>query len=76
MVQYSVQLQGQFWMQFNMATSSFSQHAKEYAENVGQSIILVDGKRLASLMLEHNVGTRTKQTIELKAIDEDFFIED
>ena len=59
-----------------VTTSSFSTHAKEYAQNVAQSIILIDGKRLASLMIEHNVGTRTKQTIELKAIDEDFFLED
>lgn len=28
-----------------------------------------------TLMLEHNVGVRINQTIDLKRIDEDFFME-
>lgn len=56
-------------------TSSFSTHAYDYAQNVTQRIILVDGEKLTSLMLEHNVGVRANQTIELKKIDEDFFME-
>jgi len=59
-----------------VTTSSFSKHADEYAQGVPQSIILINGKQLTSLMLDHNVGTRTKRTIEIKAIDEDFFLEE
>jgi len=58
-----------------VTTSSFSKHAHEYASGVPQRIILIDGDKLTSLMLEHNVGVRVNRTIELKKIDEDFFIE-
>jgi restriction system protein len=59
-----------------VTTSSFSKHAYGYAENVPQRIILIDGEKLTSLMLEHNVGVRINQSIELKRVDEDFFMED
>jgi restriction system protein len=58
-----------------VTTSSFSKHAYEYASGVPQRIILIDGDKLTSLMLENNVGVRVNRTIELKKIDEDFFIE-
>lgn len=58
-----------------VTTSTFSSGALEYAERVPQRLILIDGVRLASLMLEHNVGVRPNRSIELKKIDEDFFIE-
>ena len=58
-----------------VSTSTFSHHADEYAETVPQRIILIDGEKLTTLMLEHNVGVRVHQSIELKRIDEDFFIE-
>lgn len=58
-----------------VTTSSFSKHAYDYASSVPQRIILIDGEKLTSLMLENNVGVRVNRSIELKKIDEDFFIE-
>ena len=58
-----------------VTTSSFSKQAYDYAAGVPQRIILIDGEKLTSLMLENNVGVRVNRTIELKRIDEDFFIE-
>lgn len=58
-----------------VTTSTYSGHAHEYASNVPQRIILIDGEKLTSLMMEHNVGVRVNRAIELKRIDEDFFIE-
>ena len=58
-----------------VTTSSFSSHAHEYAVNVPQRIILIDGDKLTSLMYEHNVGVRVTRSIDLKRIDEDFFFE-
>ena len=58
-----------------VTTSSFSSKASEYAKNIPQRIILIDGDKLTSLMLSHNVGVRLHQAIELKKIDEDFFLE-
>lgn len=58
-----------------ITTSCFSNEAKEYAKNINSNIILIDGKQLAKLMIEYNVGVQVKDTIQIKKIDEDFFIE-
>lgn len=60
-----------------VTTSSFSKEAEEYAKNVSQQkVVTIDGKKLTSLMFEHNVGVRIDQTFDLKKIDENFFQED
>ena len=38
--------------------------------------ILIEGARLAALMIEHNLGVSTAQTFALKRLDTDFFEED
>lgn len=58
-----------------VTTSSFSKQAIEYVERVPQRLILIDGERLVSLMIENNVGVRVNRAVELKKIDEDFFME-
>ena len=58
-----------------ITTSAFTNEAREYANNINSNIILVDGKMLAKLMIEYNVGVQIKDTIQIKKIDEDFFIE-
>lgn len=59
-----------------VTTSSYSQHAKDFVKHLSQRIILIDGKMLTELMIEHQVGVRTQRVIEFKRIDEDFFIEE
>lgn len=59
-----------------VTTSHFSSDAKNFVEKVQQRIVLIDGDRLAELALRHNIGVRTKSTIELKSLDEDFFADD
>ena len=56
-----------------IATSKFSSGAQEEAERVNARIELIDGKRLAELMLEHGVGTQPDITVTLYRLDEDFF---
>lgn len=58
-----------------ITTSDFKKTAIEYANKVSQKIILISGKRLADLMIEHNVGVSTVRTISLKRIDTDYFEE-
>jgi len=58
-----------------VSTSCFSSQAIEYAVSIPQRIILIDGDKLSSLMLQHNVGVRIDQSIILKKIDEDFFLD-
>lgn len=50
-----------------VTTAKFSQKAKDYANT--HHIILIDGERLANLMLEHNFCVYTKKTFEIKDID-------
>lgn len=59
-----------------VTTSSFSQQARDFVRHLSQRIILVDGKMLTELMIEHKVGVRTQRVIEFKRIDEDFFSEE
>lgn len=54
-----------------VTTSRFSQQAKDYAEK--HHIILIDGVRLANLMIEHNFCVSTRKTFEIKTIDTDAF---
>ncbi|WP_271438934.1 restriction endonuclease [Pontixanthobacter luteolus] len=56
-----------------VTTSTFSAHAWEYAGGLPLRIVLLDGKRLTELMIEHDVGVRTSRTIEMKRLDEEFF---
>lgn len=61
-----------------ITTSNFSRDAEIAVERIrasGMKIVLIDGKRLVNLMIEHNVGVYVKYTYEIKAIDENFFEE-
>lgn len=54
-------------------TSEFSSSAKKTAEDLSMRIVLIDGDRLANLMIEYNIGCREEESLSLKKIDEDFF---
>lgn len=58
-----------------ITTSNFSKDAKDYVENIDSKIILIDGKRLAKLMIENNVGVSPVSKYEIKRIDLDYFAE-
>ncbi len=58
-----------------ITTSDFSGGALEYAKNLPQRVILIDGNRLAELMIEHNVGVSRAYAYEIKRIDSDYFEE-
>lgn len=56
-----------------ITTSRFSDGARAYAEGVPTRVILIDGKRLTSLMIRYGVGVQVKETYKVVEIDEDFF---
>ena len=56
-----------------ITTSGFKKTAIEYAKSVPQKVILIDGFRLAQLMIECNIGVSTFRTVELKRFDSDYF---
>ena len=39
-------------------------------------IVLIDGARLAALMIEYGVGVTTRQTLTIKTLDSDYFLEE
>lgn len=59
-----------------LTTSSFSREAEDYADSIDSRIVLIDGERLASLMVEHDVGVALGGTYPVKRIDSDYFVED
>jgi len=59
-----------------ITTSAFIKNAIEYADSIkssGKNIILIDGMRLADLMIKHNIGVRPRKGYEVKEIDNSFF---
>ena len=54
-----------------VTTAKFSPQAKKYADE--QHIVLIDGKRLAELMIEFEVGVSTQKIYKIKRINNDFF---
>jgi restriction system protein len=59
-----------------VTTSYFTEPAKTFAERHPFRIVLVDGEQLAALMIRHNVGVRIDETLYLKKVDEDFFLDE
>jgi len=39
-------------------------------------VILIDGERLAELMIDHNVGVAACEVYEVKRVDRDYFGDD
>ncbi|MBS3650815.1 restriction endonuclease [Pseudaminobacter sp. 19-2017] len=59
-----------------VTTSTFSPQARDFVKHLSQRVILIDGRQLADLMIEHGVGVRVSRAIEFKRLDEDFFAEE
>lgn len=58
-----------------VTTSKFSKQAREYAErqHIVLIVVLIDGQKLAELMIEHDFGVTTRRVYKVKAIDTDLF---
>lgn len=57
-----------------ITTAKFTEGAKKYSkEQHTTKIVLIDGRELAKLMIEYNLGVSIESTYELKRIDSDFF---
>lgn len=59
-----------------ITTSSFSREAEEFVSKIDAKIVLIDGKRLASLMIDFAVGVTAVSSYEIKKVDSDYFAED
>ena len=59
-----------------VTTSDFDAGAIKKAHDAHHTLILINGERLVDLMHQYNVGVQVKTEIEIKELDEDFFIGD
>jgi len=58
-----------------ITTSHFTKDAESYAQRIESRIVLIDGKRLAALMFDANVGVSPRGSYTVKSIDGDYFDE-
>ena len=56
-----------------VTTSDFSRAARDFVKRSSMRIILINGSDLARLMVDHGVGVRTREQLEVKRLDEDYF---
>ena len=56
-----------------ITTSHFSPAAYAYLEKIGKRIVLVDGPRLAELMMDHGIGVTEEATYSVKKPESVYF---
>ena len=59
-----------------ITTSSFTKEALASATKRAACIVLIDGEKLATLMIDHGLGVSLVASYEVKRIDADYFAED
>lgn len=58
-----------------ITTSSYSSDALDYATRIDTKVVLIDGKHLANLMMDFDVGVAPSAAYVVKRIDSDYFEE-
>ena len=56
-----------------ITTSQFTPAAWDFVEKSDRKIVLIDGERLAQLMIEHDIGVTKVQDYTVKRVDHDYF---
>ena len=58
-----------------ITTSSYTAEATDYATRIDTKVVLIDGRQLAGLMIDFDVGVAPAATYVVKRIDSDYFEE-
>jgi restriction system protein len=58
-----------------ITTGTFSADAIGYVDRIDPKVVLIDGRRLAELMIAFDVGVATARTYHVKRLDSDYFEE-
>lgn len=56
-----------------LTTSTYQESALKYAKSVSDTLVLIDGRDIAELMIESHVGVSAKRKIVIPEIDNDYF---
>lgn len=59
-----------------ITTSSFTADAIDYASRIDIKVVLIDGRQLANLMMDIDVGVSVAAIYAVKRIDSDYFEEE
>jgi restriction system protein len=59
-----------------ITTSTFTPEAHDYVDRIEKRIVLIDGPKLAQLMLEHGVGVTRAHSYVISRVDVDYFEQD
>ncbi len=58
-----------------ITTSSYTADAVDYASRIDTKVVLIDGRQLATLMIDFDVGVAVSASYVVKRIDSDYFEE-
>ena len=56
-----------------VTTTHFSPGAAEFCSRLSRRVVLIDGARLADIMMRYNIGVEVQQCIVLKGLDSGYF---
>lgn len=56
-----------------VTTTHFSAGAAEFCAQLVRRVVLIDGNRLADLMLRYGIGVRVQHRVEIRALDRAYF---
>lgn len=56
-----------------VTTTHFSAGAAEFCSRLSRRVVLIDGHRLADIMVRHNIGVEVQQCLVLKCVDSGYF---
>ena len=57
----------------SFTTGVFSAAAGAYVDYIDPKVVLIDGRRLAELMIDFDVGVNAAPTYSIKRVDSDYF---
>lgn len=58
-----------------ITTSDFTREAEDYAQRIDSRMVLINGRRLARLMFDFDIGATPRSTYTVKQLDSDYFEE-
>lgn len=56
-----------------ITASTFTAEARDFVRKIPTRVVLIDGKELAQLMIDHGIGVAIERTYHVKRVDSDYF---
>ena len=56
-----------------LTTAGFTKDATDFVSKVQSRVVLIDGQKLANLMIDYGIGVSTRMNYKIKQLDTDYF---